>query len=186
MAVNDWLPLVTSIGGTAVGLGGVYATLRSGKRQQETALLVAREQSEHQARLAREERLQRRLEETYRALLDWAESVLDATDSAMTAVKRSDYDEATAYLGEARRSVKQSPSAFNRALWGEGVANSLVELTIAIERSCLRMIEFLKTVAAEAPDREVLNDAEVHAANVRTSHAKLVNIVRHQLVNHPW
>lgn len=68
MAVSDWLP---TLSGTVLGLGGIYATLRAGKRQQETNVEVARVQAETQARLAREEREQRRLEASYADLMRW-------------------------------------------------------------------------------------------------------------------
>ncbi|MEV0647819.1 hypothetical protein AB0I28_21375 [Phytomonospora sp. NPDC050363] len=68
MAVNDWLP---TVGGTILGLAGVYVTLKSGKRQQETAVAVARMQAEHQAQVVREERGQRRRETVYKELSQW-------------------------------------------------------------------------------------------------------------------
>ena len=66
----EWVAPVAAASGTAiVGVTGILVTARSGQRQQTTALEVAQQQADAQVAVAREERLQRRLEAAYLELL---------------------------------------------------------------------------------------------------------------------
>ena len=57
------------IAAPVVGLAGIIATYLTGGRQQQTALIVANQQTSVQVATAREERQQRRLEGAYLELL---------------------------------------------------------------------------------------------------------------------
>jgi hypothetical protein len=66
----EWVaPVAGSVTAVAVGITGIVATYKAGNRQQATALAVARQQSDAQVAVAREERQQRRLEEAYLEML---------------------------------------------------------------------------------------------------------------------
>ncbi|WP_179781040.1 hypothetical protein [Micromonospora jinlongensis] len=71
MEAQDAVSLAATLGGTAVGIAGVLATLSAARRQQEAALTIAREQAERQERAAQKNRQQRHLESAYRALASW-------------------------------------------------------------------------------------------------------------------
>jgi hypothetical protein len=65
----EWVaPVVTGTVTGTVGVVGIIATFKSGNRQSDTALKVARQQADAQADIAREERQQSSLEATYREL----------------------------------------------------------------------------------------------------------------------
>lgn len=67
----EWVaPVATATSGAIVGVAGIIATFKSGRRQTQTALDVAHRQMETALRVAREERNQRRLDEAYPPLLD--------------------------------------------------------------------------------------------------------------------
>ncbi|MFD9303231.1 hypothetical protein ACFWCB_11330 [Streptomyces sp. NPDC060048] len=65
----DTATVIASCGTAVVGLAGIVATHLAGRRQQQTAIEVARLQIESQERLALEERKQQRLEAIYDRLL---------------------------------------------------------------------------------------------------------------------
>lgn len=65
----DIAAVIASCGTAAVGIAGIVATHLAGRRQQQTAVEVARVQIQSQERLALEERKQQRLEAIYDRLL---------------------------------------------------------------------------------------------------------------------
>jgi hypothetical protein len=65
----DWTVVISAASAGVVGVTGIVATYRAGRRQQVTALEVARMQIESHERMAREERHQKRLEKAYESLL---------------------------------------------------------------------------------------------------------------------
>ncbi|MDX3538840.1 hypothetical protein PV721_31795 [Streptomyces sp. MB09-01] len=65
----DPTTVIASCGTAVVGLAGILATHFAGRRQQQTAIEVARLQIQSQERLALEERKQQRLEAIYDRLL---------------------------------------------------------------------------------------------------------------------
>jgi hypothetical protein len=67
--VVDWTSAIGAASAAVVGVTGIVATYRAGRRQQVTALEVARMQVESHERIVREERHQQRLEKVYDSLL---------------------------------------------------------------------------------------------------------------------
>ncbi|MGP3961686.1 hypothetical protein ACTWPT_37385 [Nonomuraea sp. 3N208] len=65
----DWTIVISALSTAGVGIAGILATFRAGRRQQQTAIEIARMQMESQERIVREERHQQRLEKTYDSLL---------------------------------------------------------------------------------------------------------------------
>jgi hypothetical protein len=71
MTSPEWLPYVAGASsGVIVGVAGVVARYRAGRRQADTSLAVAERQVRAAADASREERNQRRLEAAYPPLLD--------------------------------------------------------------------------------------------------------------------
>lgn len=67
----EWVPVaVGASSGVVVGIAGVIATYKAGKRQADTSVAVAERQVRAAADASREERNQRRLEAAYPPLLD--------------------------------------------------------------------------------------------------------------------
>ncbi len=74
MPAVEWVGFVS---GLVLGLAGIITAYKSTNRQQDTALKVAQQQIDGQLTMAREERHERRLEESYKQLVatlasDWA------------------------------------------------------------------------------------------------------------------
>jgi hypothetical protein len=62
----EWVaPVAGSVATVVIGVTGIVTTYRAGNRQQDTALMVGRQQVDAQVAVSREERQQRRLEEAY-------------------------------------------------------------------------------------------------------------------------